>query len=51
MELNDLESQGSIERVEPNPGNVKKALERAQRDFTEVILSTTKQKTEDLFKK
>lgn len=33
MKLNDLESQGLIERVEPNLGNVKKALERAQRDL------------------
>ncbi len=33
MKLDDLESQGLIERVEPNPENVKKALERAQRDL------------------
>jgi uncharacterized protein (UPF0332 family) len=33
MKLNDLESQGLTERVEPNLGNVKKALERAQRDL------------------
>jgi hypothetical protein len=33
MKLDDLESQGLIEKVEPNPGNVKKALERAQRDL------------------
>ncbi len=33
MKLDDLESQGLIERVEPNLGNVKKALERAQRDL------------------
>jgi uncharacterized protein (UPF0332 family) len=33
MKLNDLESEGLIERVEPNLGNVKKALERAQRDL------------------
>jgi len=29
MKLDDLESQGLIERVDPNLGNVKKALERA----------------------
>jgi hypothetical protein len=34
MKLNDLESQGFIERVEPNPGSVDKALHRAQRDLT-----------------
>jgi hypothetical protein len=33
MKSDDLESQGLIERVEPNLGNVKKALERAQRDL------------------
>jgi hypothetical protein len=33
MKLDDLESQGLIERVEPNLGNVKRALERAQRDL------------------
>jgi uncharacterized protein (UPF0332 family) len=33
MKLDDLESQGLIEKVEPNLGNVKKALERAQRDL------------------
>ena len=33
MKLDDLESQGLIERVEPNPENAKKALERAQRDL------------------
>jgi uncharacterized protein (UPF0332 family) len=33
MKLDDLESQGLIERVEPNPENVKKALDRAQRDL------------------
>jgi uncharacterized protein (UPF0332 family) len=33
MKLDDLESQGLIERVEPNLGNVKQALERAQRDL------------------
>jgi uncharacterized protein (UPF0332 family) len=33
MKLDDLESQGLIERVEPNPPNVKKVLERAQRDL------------------
>jgi len=33
MKLNDLESQGLIERVEPNLGNVKRALERAQKDL------------------
>jgi uncharacterized protein (UPF0332 family) len=33
MKLDDLESQGLIERVEPNPENVKQALERAQRDL------------------
>ena len=33
MKLDDLESQGLIERVEPNLGNVKRALERVQRDL------------------
>jgi uncharacterized protein (UPF0332 family) len=33
MKLNDLESQGLIERVEPNLGKVKKAFERAQKDL------------------
>jgi hypothetical protein len=33
MKLSDLESQGLIERVEPNLGNVKKALERALKDL------------------
>ncbi len=33
MKLNDLESQGLIERVESNPGNVTKGLERSQRDL------------------
>ena len=33
MKLGDLESQGLIERVEPSRGNVRKALERAQRDL------------------
>jgi len=33
MKLDDLESQGLIERVEPNLGNVKRGLERAQRDL------------------
>jgi len=33
MKLDDLESQGLIERVEPSSENVKKALERAQRDL------------------
>jgi hypothetical protein len=33
MKLNDLESQGLIERVEPGLGNVEKALNRAQRDL------------------
>ena len=33
MRLDDLESQGLIERVEPNLGSVKKVLERAQRDL------------------
>src|SRR4030042_2647037 len=33
MKLDDLESQVLIERVEPNLGNVKRALERAQKDL------------------
>jgi uncharacterized protein (UPF0332 family) len=33
MKLRDLESQGLIERVEPNPESVDKALHRAQRDL------------------
>jgi uncharacterized protein (UPF0332 family) len=33
MKLNDLESQGLIERVEPNLAKVKKALERTQKDL------------------
>ena len=33
MKLDDLEYQGLIERVEPNLGNVKKALGRVQRDL------------------
>jgi uncharacterized protein (UPF0332 family) len=34
MKLNDLESQGLIERVEPNLTKVKKALERTQKDLS-----------------
>ncbi len=33
MKLDDLESQGLIERIKPDLGKVKSALERAQRDL------------------
>jgi len=33
MKLNDLESQGQIERIEPDLKKVKKALERAKKDL------------------
>ena len=46
MKLDDLESQGLIERVEPNLGNVKRALERAQRGLQREFLESLKRKRE-----
>jgi len=46
MKLDDLESQCLIERVEPNLGNVKRALERAQRGLQREFLESLKRKRE-----
>ena len=46
MKLDDLESQGLIERGEPNLGNVKRALERAQRGLQREFLESLKRKRE-----
>jgi len=50
MKLDDLESQCLIERVEPNLGNVKRALKRAlkraQRGLQREFLESLKRKRE-----